>query len=157
MVNADLAPTILELAGASVPAELERTIDGVSLRGAMQGAESFAERAILLEGRKEGVEARRGLKVRSYVGVRTAHYTFVEHRRARVASRAEAIELPIGAGRTTDVELYDLALDPYQLESRDRDPAYAAARRVLGGMLDRLEDCSGAACTVSGPVPRPSP
>ena len=40
VVNADLAPTILDLAGVGVPDELARVFDGVSLRAAMQGDES---------------------------------------------------------------------------------------------------------------------
>jgi arylsulfatase A-like enzyme len=155
VVNADLAPTILDLAGVGVPDQLARVIDGVSLRGAMQGDESLTRRAVLLEGRKEGVRARRGLRVRSYVGVRTARYTYVEHRRARVASRAEGIDLEIGAGRTTDIELYDLRRDPYQLVSRHSEAAYAAARRELAGLVDRLEHCAGADCAVTTTVPRP--
>jgi N-acetylglucosamine-6-sulfatase len=155
VVNADLAPTILDLAGVGVPEELARVLDGVSLQAAMQGDESLARRAILLEGRKEAVPASRGLRVRSYVGVRTARYTYVEHRRARVADRAEGIELEIGAGRTTDLELYDLRRDPYQLQSRDGDPAYAAARRALAGLLGRLEHCAVADCAVTATVPRP--
>ena len=38
VVNADLAPTILELAGATVPPELARPIDGVSLAAELAGA-----------------------------------------------------------------------------------------------------------------------
>jgi N-acetylglucosamine-6-sulfatase len=156
VVNADLAPTILDLAGVGVAPELARPPDGISLRGAMQGGESLADRAVLIEGRKEGVRSRRGLKVRSYIGVRTARYTYVEHRRARVASRAESMALGIGAGRTTDRELYDLERDPYQLRSRHGDAAYAGARRVLERLLTSLEDCSATECAVAAPVPGPS-
>ena len=155
VANTDIAPTILDLAGTTVPAELGRTIDGVSLRGFIEGAQSLADRAILLEGRKEGLRARRGVRVRSYVGVRTARYTYVEHRRARVASGAEGIALEIGAGRTTDRELYDLQRDPYQLSSRHRDPAYAAAGRTLAALLGKLEDCSGPGCAIGARVPGP--
>jgi arylsulfatase A-like enzyme len=155
VVNADLAPTILDLAGVTPAPELARVADGVSLRGVLGGTESLATRAVLIEGRKEAVSSRRAFKVRSYVGVRTARYTYVEYRRARVASREEGVELEIGAGRTTDTELYDLRRDPYQLQSRDRDPAYAGARSDLAGLLDRLEGCSGPACAVAARVPGP--
>jgi arylsulfatase A-like enzyme len=151
VANVDLAPTILELAGVRVPSELERPIDGVSLAGVIRGEERPPARAILIEGRKEPSPARSGrFKVRSYVGVRTGRYTYVEHRRDRVETVAEGIALEIGAGRTTDRELYDLRRDPFQLESRARHPAYAPVRRELAEILARLEDCSGVSCAVSG-------
>jgi hypothetical protein len=44
------------------------------------------------------------------------------------------------------VELYDLADDPDQLESRHGDPAYDEARRLLARALDDLRDCAGRDC-----------
>jgi len=152
VVNADLAPTILDLADVEVPPQLARPMDGVSLAGAIRGEEPAPDRAILIEGRKEPLRARRGFKVRSYAGVRTARYTYVEHRRAKVESIGEGIALEIGAGRTVERELYDLRRDPYQLESRDGDRAYRGVRKALGEILARLEHCSGASCSVSARI-----
>lgn len=158
VVNADLAPTILDLAGAEVPVELERPIDGRSLVPQLAGhtGADDPDRALLIEGRDNVARARRGFKVRSYVGVRTSRYVLVEQRRAAYSSAADGIDAPIGAGRTTGRELYDLRRDPYQLVNRDRDPAYAGARNVLRGLLARLELCSGTECSVTADVPAPA-
>jgi N-acetylglucosamine-6-sulfatase len=43
-------------------------------------------------------------------------------------------------------ELYDLARDPYQLQSRHASPSYRAVRRDLARRLAWLRTCSGAAC-----------
>ena len=107
VVNADLAPTILELARADVPAELERPIDGRSLMPQLSGAVSGeeGERVLLIEGRDNVTRARRGFKVRSYVGVRSSRYVLVEQRRASFATAQAGIDAPIGAGRVTGREL----------------------------------------------------
>jgi N-acetylglucosamine-6-sulfatase len=156
VVNADLAPTVLALAQASVPPELARPIDGVSLAPVLAGAPPDDGRVIPIEGRGNTAEARHGFKVRSYVGVRTARYAYTEYRRATFATIEEGIAAPIGAGRVTDRELYDLRGDPFELRSRDRDPAYADARRALAALTARLEQCSGDACAVSESVPGPA-
>jgi hypothetical protein len=43
-------------------------------------------------------------------------------------------------------ELYDLALDPDELQSRHADPAYAGIRDELARRLAALRRCAGAAC-----------
>jgi arylsulfatase A-like enzyme len=45
-------------------------------------------------------------------------------------------------------EFYDLFKDPYQLESKPDDPAYAKTRATLKKALDQLEDCKGTGCDV---------
>jgi arylsulfatase A-like enzyme len=59
--------------------------------------------------------------------IRTPRYMYAEH--------------PAG-----ESELYDLATDPFQLESRHDDPALASTRVVLEQRLHQLENCAGAAC-----------
>jgi N-acetylglucosamine-6-sulfatase len=156
VANADLAPTILDLANAQIPAELARPIDGTSLAPVLAGAPEDRRRAVLIEGRGSVAGSRRGFKVRSYVGVRTARYAYFEYRRARFDTRPAGAAAPIGAGRATEHELYDLDRDPYELRNLDRSPAYAEARGSLAGVLERLERCSGPECVVEATVPGPS-
>ena len=153
--NTDLAPTLLELALTGVPPDLARPFDGVSQVSALRSGVSERRRVVLIEGRDKVARSRHGFKARSYVGVRTERYAYTEHRRASAPNAGAAIGLPIGAGRKTDVELYDLDRDPYELESRHRDRAYTATRRVLADLTKRLERCSGAQCVIAAPVPGP--
>ena len=156
VANTDLAPTILDLAGVQIPPELSRPIDGTSLVPVLGGARPDPRRVVLIEGRGNVAGARRGFKVGSYVGVRTARYAYFEYRRGRFDSRQAGIDAPIGAGRTTERELYDLARDPYELRNRDRDRAYADARRTLSDLTAALEHCSGPECVLDASVPGPS-
>ena len=154
--DVDLAPTILDLAGASVPPPPEgRAIDGISLRRTL-GARDAADRAILLEAKRPASAVGDGqYATRSWVGVRTRRYTYVEHRRATTASADQGYALPIGAGERIARELYDNKLDPYQLESVHDVARYTAARRALAGVLAELEHCDGQACVVEASVPPP--
>jgi N-acetylglucosamine-6-sulfatase len=155
VANIDLAPTILDYAGAVIPPELARPIDGTSLTIPLAGGPADTNRAILIEGRDNADRSRHGYKVQSYVGVRTARYAYFEYHRANYDTQAEGIAAPIGAGRATDRELYDLVRDPYELRNLARDRAYGVARTELSGMLDRLEHCEGPDCAVSGQVAGP--
>ena len=47
---------------------------------------------------------------------------------------------------TGEKELYDLRLDPYELQNRDNDPAYGFAKAILANGLHQLETCSGSSC-----------
>ncbi len=155
VANVDLAPTILDLAGASVPAELARTPDGVSLAATLRSGVGDRGRAIPIEGRNNVRRSRRGFKAVSYVGVRTLRYSYVEYRRARARSKRAAIALPIGAGRTTDRELYDMKTDPYQLDNVYAKRGYRAARRQQQQLLAELERCAGAECLAAAPTASP--
>jgi N-acetylglucosamine-6-sulfatase len=71
-----------------------------------------------------------------YKGVRTSRYVYVEN-------------------STGELELYDLTIDPYQLENRVFDPAYAEPLAWLQARLAQLRDCRGASCRTSVGVPPP--
>jgi arylsulfatase A-like enzyme len=154
--NIDVAPTILELTGAAMPADLARVLDGVSLMPELTVGADPSDRAILIEGRDNVSRARGGFAVRSYVGVRTDRYAYVENRRASAPSKAAGAALEIGLGRTTDVELYDLLRDPHELKNVERDPRYRRVRSVLAALADRLDQCNGPGCVVTESVPAPS-
>jgi N-acetylglucosamine-6-sulfatase len=123
VANVDLAATILDYAGA----EAERTIDGRSLRRIAAEPSLEPGRAILIENwcgvREECFDP----EVPRYRAVRTHRYLYAER--------------PTG-----EAELYDLASDPYQLESKHADPAYAGVRLALSRLLRDLATCEGAGC-----------
>jgi arylsulfatase A-like enzyme len=128
--NVDLAPTILDLAGAKP----DITMDGISLAPYARGENVSVPRAILHEGLVGGDLDRDGTlaaKTRggpgTYTAVRTDRYLWVQWR---------------GGAR----ELYDLVEDPLELRSRHADPAYAKVRSKLTREVKRLRHCKGQAC-----------
>jgi arylsulfatase A-like enzyme len=116
VVNADLAPTILDVANASAGV----AIDGRSLVPVAQQPGIEAGRGLLLEGPGLFAEPR-------FKAIRTARYVYVEH----------------GTGER---ELYDLSRDPFELHSRHNSPAYASVRASLAARLRALRTCAGASC-----------
>jgi arylsulfatase A-like enzyme len=142
VVNADLAPTILELTGARGVAP----IDGRSLVRFARDPSRRSDRMLLhetggLRATSPQPEDDTGAvplrTIRTYRAVRDERWLYVVYG---------------GGGR----ELYDLLVDPFQLRSRHRDPRYAATRRVLAGELKRLSTCRGRVCRLAGP-PVPDP
>ena len=110
VTNADLAPTILDVADASPGL----VVDGQSLLS------STGDRAVLVEtGPKTSAQW--------YAAVRTPSMLYVEH-------------------STGERELYDLAVDPFQLQSRHDDPGYRQQLPVLAKQLQDLRGCAGATC-----------
>ena len=116
--NVDLAPTILEAAGARAP----WTPDGVSLFGFMRDPSLLLERDVLIE----GPGRRRGGGLR-FSGLRTTRYLYVER-------------------DTGERELYDLRRDPYELRNVAGRRRVLEAR--LAGRLARLRGCAGVACSL---------
>jgi arylsulfatase A-like enzyme len=117
--NGDLAPTILEAAGARaswVP-------DGQSLWPVVRDADAPGDDAVLLEGPPRGTAS----AAPRFIGVRTERYTWIEH--------VDGIP-----------ELYDLRRDPFQLRNMARTPEGKRIGRILSRRVARLRDCSGATC-----------
>ncbi len=115
--NVDLAATIFEATG--VPPN--RSGDGRSLLGVMSGAEPPWGRAVLLE----GFELRASSP--PYVGVHTGDSVYVEW-------------------ETGAIELYDLTVDPDQLENLAGLPQAAELEARNRRLLRELEACTGADC-----------
>ena len=128
--NIDLAPTILELAGASPGVE----VDGRSLMPFARDPGLRSRRPILFEANSVD---RPSIGI-PYKGIKTERYSYIRYRNG-------------------EQELYDLDLDPRQLRSRHRDPRYAGTERALAEALIRLRSCGGDSCRAEiGLIPGPA-
>ena len=127
--NVDLAPTILELAGAAPL----RQPDGRSLVGLLRDTEQEWTRAILVEGHApEGqLLTFGGRQAPAFSGVHTGEAVYVEY---ADGSR----------------ELYDLTVDPFQLENIAAREGAAELERQMAAWLKELESCRGESCRTVG-------
>jgi arylsulfatase A-like enzyme len=126
--NIDFARTLLDAAGARPG----RTQDGISLLPVARHPGRVPSRAIELEATSP-LFLGAGFPMsydKPYTGVRTDSYKYVVWR--------------YGA-----TELYDLRLDPYEVNNVAADPGYAAVRSRLELKLQQLAACSGRGCAVS--------
>lgn len=118
-VNIDLAPTMVELAGASAG----RVIDGRSLVPLLRRKEVVWRNDFLLESFTAG---------RPFRGVRSQEWVYGEHYG--------------GQGVIVDLELYDLPADQYQLLSLHRNPLYQPLIQQFQSRLAVLKSCHGQEC-----------
>lgn len=128
--NIDLAPTILDLAGAKPL----REPDGRSLVPLLTDRAARWGRAILLEGHAPATDLRA-----PYLGVHTGNAVYIEY-------------------DTGGSEYYDLSEDPWQLENRVLDPASQDEVARLRKLLAELSSCVGDSCRIIGSeesVPEP--
>jgi N-acetylglucosamine-6-sulfatase len=117
VTNADLAPTILEAAGA-VPAG--RVPDGRSLFPLLRDRGLAWGRELLVEGAP-------GYQAVAYAAVRNDRFVYAEHDNG-------------------ERELYDLRRDPHQLENAIGVRRYAAVEARLAERLAALSACTGRGC-----------
>lgn len=144
VANIDLAPTILDLAGARPcpPAGACRTMDGRSLMPLVTGAGAWPDgRGVLTEyrSRRSGRYA-----TCDYDGIRTGGSIYVEHY-AVVADSASRT-----CRETLEVERYDLGDDPYELRNLCYGGAIARCpadgrQAELEERLHQLSQCAGIA------------
>ncbi len=120
--NVDLAPTIAHIASAEPGAE----VDGQSFLPLARFPESSDDRALLIESLVRDRSTDYGYP---YAAIRDGHFIYVRY-------------------RSGEEELYNLARDPFELDSLAGDPAYAERKRSLADALDRLRDCRAEGCDV---------
>lgn len=117
----DFAPTVMAMAGLSVPS----SVDGLSLLGLLQGSQQTVPRSgVLLEAAaKTSVESPPWV----YQGVVDGRWKYVER----------------ATGRK---ELYDLDTDPYELVNVAGRAVNATRQQALATLLAGLRDCDGLEC-----------
>jgi arylsulfatase A-like enzyme len=139
VTHADLAPTVYELAGLPVPADVDgRSIapfDGDTPWRTEFLVEYRQKLLQTLDDVREAVAADRlRFLVPTWRALRTRDWLYVQWY----------------AGDEHEYELYDLARDPYQLDNLLATPEGVAQHRAttdeLQARLDVLGDCAGAAC-----------
>jgi N-acetylglucosamine-6-sulfatase len=130
VANIDLAPTILDLAEARPCSDEScRTMDGRSLVPLLLGRPNFPdERAVVVE-LTQGKDTVKPTLSCAYQGLRTRQALYVEHTSVPRPSDRECQE-------ASEIELYDLRSDPFELENLGDDAAYASR-------LDALRACAG--------------
>jgi N-acetylglucosamine-6-sulfatase len=129
VLNNDFAPTIADLADASTPA----FVDGSSFAPLLTGSPPSSWRtAFLEEGTLETIGS--DTPTPTHKSVHTRQHVFVEY------------------AKTAEHELYDLALDPYQLQSRPR-AGNAPLYDEMQARLNALRNCSGSGCRVAEGFP----
>jgi N-acetylglucosamine-6-sulfatase len=123
-VNADLAPTALDAAGASAGlAEDGRSLLPFAAHPSrFHGRELLFEKGNVLDGDDDPTP-----QSGTFAAVRTSRYVYVEN-------------------LTGELELYDLDLDPFQLQNQVANPAYDAAEAALAARLAALRSCAGKSC-----------
>ena len=121
--NIDIAPTLLELAGVRAP----DWVDGESILGLIDGGSGDDWRdGILIELRHPVDSPNQSGIIPRYFGVRTADYLYAEY-------------------ETGERELYDLASDPWQIDSV-HDSAGDDIIAPLAALIAGLRGCSGDGC-----------
>lgn len=109
VLNIDFAPTFAGLAGAPIPPT--HTVNGMSVVPLLSGEPTTWRADILNE--------HWGGQIPDNALVRDARYKYVEY-------------------ETGESELYDLAVDPHELDNRTNDAGYAAVKAALAARLAEL-------------------
>jgi arylsulfatase A-like enzyme len=119
ILNVDVAPSVLDLAGVSIPEKMH----GRSIRPLLEGVEEEWRTAWLYE----YYEYPWWHRVLPFRGVRTDRFKYIHW----YSSDPEQFEL------------YDLEKDPHELDNLAEDPAYEEIRLQLGARLEDLRKETG--------------
>jgi len=114
-LNIDIAPTLIELGGAPVPASM----DGKSLAPLLRGEKPAWRKSFLIEYYSDKVFPR--MSQMGYQALRTERFKYIHY-----------LDL------TGMDELYDLEYDPYELQNIIKDPKAPLLLRDLDGERERL-------------------
>ena len=141
VANIDLAPTILEFAGAppciGKKASICRVMDGRSLVPLAQGGAWPQDRALALELTRKAGTANAALPC-TYQGIRVGGQVYIEH---------SSVPDPAGQCQPAfEVEHYNLLNDPYELENLYPAPGNSPTAQIeaaLAARLAILRDCAG--------------
>jgi arylsulfatase A-like enzyme len=134
VLNTDLAPTIAQVAQATVT----HVVDGRSIVPLFQNPQHLPWRTVgLLEYKLEGSQTYdRFTGPPDYFALRT------EASRPRLYVQYPTVTTGIVG------ELYDLIADPYQLQNLYTDPAREAERTRLGAWINVMKTCRGVTCYI---------
>jgi arylsulfatase A-like enzyme len=152
----DLAPTILELAGATPP----KGTQGQSFRALLTAPASYTGRAYVFSERNwhDCDEHQRAVRTSRFKLIRTDAYislplctaadvgaspSFLALRALAKAGRLTVAQRALFLAPRPRIELYDLAADPWELRNVADDPAYAKEVRKLAGVLQEWIEQSG--------------
>jgi N-acetylglucosamine-6-sulfatase len=145
--NVDVAPTILQLAGA----EADKSIDGRSLVPFLRDPELRSRRPILFESfvetndvNAQGAITSGAARASSAAGSGKAHASLLappkDYEGIRIGPY-KYIAWPSG-----EKELYDINKDPNELNNIAKVPNFYPIRNFLHRQLRRFENCSGREC-----------
>lgn len=113
ITNIDLAPTLLDYAGVSIP----KTVQGLSLKPLLDGRQKSIRKAIFHEYYVDLVHS-----IPRTLCVRTKDFKYISY-----PDLVDDID-----------EMYDLENDPHELNNISQDPNFAAKKEELKAELDRL-------------------
>ena len=123
-INADLAPTIVDAAGATagLPEDGRSLLPFAAHPGRLHGRELLIEKGDVVDDDDDGAP-----QSGTFAAVHTNRYIYVEN-------------------VSGEIELYDLETDPYEVQNQAANPAYDAVEAALAARLATLRSCAGESC-----------